>query len=72
MGRTPIYSRRLVSTVCKSVVRIVNIMHPFYAGLPPHFFNGISILMIQGYGMPDMAAPFAFTHVGDLTIGSVN
>lgn len=36
-----------------------------------HFFNGIGIPMIQGYGMTETAAPFAFTRVEDLAIGSV-
>ncbi len=36
-----------------------------------HFFNGIGIPMIQGYGMTETAAPFAFTRVEDLAIGTV-
>lgn len=36
-----------------------------------HFFNGIGIPMVQGYGMTETAAPFAFTRVEDLAIGSV-
>ena len=36
-----------------------------------HFFNGIGIPMVQGYGMTETAAPFAFTRVEDLAIGTV-
>ncbi|KFI59075.1 AMP-dependent synthetase/ligase [Bifidobacterium gallicum] len=36
-----------------------------------HFFNGIGITMIQGYGMSETAAPFAFTRPNDNRIGSV-
>ncbi|NEG70464.1 AMP-dependent synthetase/ligase [Bifidobacterium choloepi] len=36
-----------------------------------HFFNGIGITMIQGYGLTETAAPFAFTRVKDNVIGTV-
>lgn len=33
-----------------------------------HFFNGIGLPMIQGYGMTETAAPFAATRVTDNVI----
>ena len=36
-----------------------------------HFFNGIGLPMIQGYGMTETAAPFAATRVTDNAIGTV-
>ena len=36
-----------------------------------HFFNGIGLPMIQGYGMTETAAPFAATRVSDNVIGTV-
>ena len=36
-----------------------------------HFFNGIGLPMIQGYGMTETAAPFAATRVNDNVIGTV-
>ena len=36
-----------------------------------HFFNGIGLPMIQGYGMTETAAPFAATRVTDNVIGTV-
>ena len=36
-----------------------------------HFYNGIGLPMIQGYGMTDTAAPFAATRVTDNVIGTV-
>lgn len=36
-----------------------------------HFFNGIGLTMIQGYGLTETAAPFTFTRVTDNTIGTV-
>lgn len=36
-----------------------------------HFFNGIGLPMIQGYGLTETAAPFAFTRVHDNVIGTV-
>ncbi len=33
------------------------------------FFNGIGLTMIQGYGLTETAAPFAFTRVHDNVIG---
>ena len=36
-----------------------------------HFYNGIGLPMIQGYGMTETAAPFAATHVTDNVIGTV-
>ena len=36
-----------------------------------HFFNGIGLPMIQGYGMTETAAPFAATRVDDNVIGTV-
>ena len=36
-----------------------------------HFYNGIGLLMIQGYGMTETAAPFAATRVTDNVIGTV-
>lgn len=36
-----------------------------------HFYNGISLPMIQGYGMTETAAPFAATRVTDNVIGTV-
>ena len=36
-----------------------------------HFYNGIGLPMIQGYGMTETAAPFAATRVGDNVIGTV-
>ena len=35
------------------------------------FFNGIGLTMIQGYGLTETAAPFAFTRVHDNVIGTV-
>lgn len=45
-------------------------------GAPPsldlaHFYNGIGLPMIQGYGMTETAAPFAATRVTDNVIGTV-
>ena len=36
-----------------------------------HFYNGIGLPMIQGYGMTETAAPFAPTRVTDNVIGTV-
>lgn len=36
-----------------------------------HFFNGIGLTMIQGYGLTETAAPFTFTRVDDNKIGTV-
>ena len=36
-----------------------------------HFYNGIGLPMIQGYGMTETAAPFAGTRVTDNVIGTV-
>ena len=36
-----------------------------------HFYNGIGLPMIQGYGMTETAAPFAATLVTDNVIGTV-
>lgn len=36
-----------------------------------HFYNGIGLPMIQGYGMTETAAPFAATRVTDNGIGTV-
>ena len=36
-----------------------------------HFYNGIGLPMIQGYGMTETAAPFAATRVIDNVIGTV-
>ena len=36
-----------------------------------HFYNGIGLPMIQGYGMTEPAAPFAATRVTDNVIGTV-
>ena len=36
-----------------------------------HFYNGIGLPMIQGYGMTETAAPFAATRVHDNVIGTV-
>ena len=36
-----------------------------------HFYNGIGLPMIQGYGMTETAAPFAATRVTDSVIGTV-
>lgn len=36
-----------------------------------HFYNGIGLPMIQGYGMTETAAPFAATRVTDNMIGTV-
>ena len=36
-----------------------------------HFYNGIGLPMIQGYGMTETAAPFAATRVTDNVIGAV-
>ena len=36
-----------------------------------HFYNGIGLPMIQGYGMTETAAPFAATRVTDKVIGTV-
>ncbi|PWG64012.1 AMP-dependent synthetase/ligase [Bifidobacterium callitrichidarum] len=36
-----------------------------------HFYNGIGLPMIQGYGMTETAAPFAATRVSDNVIGTV-
>ncbi len=36
-----------------------------------HFFNGICLTMIQGYGLTETAAPFTFTRVTDNKIGTV-
>ena len=36
-----------------------------------HFYNGIGLPMIQGYGMTETAAPFAATRVTDTVIGTV-
>ena len=36
-----------------------------------HFYNGIGLPMIQGYGMTETAAPFAATRVTDNVIGTV-
>ena len=36
-----------------------------------HFFNGIGLPMIQGYGLTETAAPFAATRVTDNLIGTV-
>ncbi|MBW3080170.1 AMP-dependent synthetase/ligase [Bifidobacterium saguinibicoloris] len=36
-----------------------------------HFYNGIGLPMIQGYGMTETAAPFAATRVDDNVIGTV-
>ena len=36
-----------------------------------HFYNGIGLPMIQGYGMTETAAPFAATRVADNVIGTV-
>ena len=36
-----------------------------------HFYNGIGLPMIQGYGMTETAAPFAATRVNDNVIGTV-
>ncbi|WP_195261711.1 AMP-dependent synthetase/ligase [Bifidobacterium longum] len=36
-----------------------------------HFYNGIRLPMIQGYGMTETAAPFAATRVTDNVIGTV-
>lgn len=36
-----------------------------------HFYNGIGMPMIQGYGMTETAAPFAATRVTDNVIGTV-
>lgn len=36
-----------------------------------HFFAGIGLTMIQGYGMTETAAPFAATRVTDNVIGTV-
>lgn len=36
-----------------------------------HFFNGIGLTMIQGYGLTETAAPFTFTRVTDNKIGTV-
>ena len=35
------------------------------------FFNGIGLTMIQGYGLTETAAPFAFTRVHDNVLGTV-
>ena len=35
-----------------------------------HFYNGIGLPMIQGYGMTETAAPFAATRVTDNVIGT--
>ena len=35
-----------------------------------HFFNGIGLTMIQGYGLTETAAPFTFTRVTDNKIGT--
>ncbi|HCA74007.1 long-chain fatty acid--CoA ligase [uncultured Bifidobacterium sp.] len=36
-----------------------------------HFFNGIGLPMVQGYGMTETAAPFAATRIADNVIGTV-
>lgn len=36
-----------------------------------HFYNGIGLPMIQGYGMTETAAPFTVTRVSDNVIGTV-
>lgn len=36
-----------------------------------HFYNGIGLPMIQGYGMTETAAPFAAARVTDNVIGTV-
>lgn len=36
-----------------------------------HFYNGIGLPMIQGYGMTETAAPFAATRVTDNAVGTV-
>lgn len=36
-----------------------------------HFYNGIGLPMIQGYGMTETAAPFTVTRVDDNMIGTV-
>ena len=36
-----------------------------------HFYNGIGLPMVQGYGMTETAAPFAATRVTDNVIGTV-
>ena len=36
-----------------------------------HFFNGIGLPMVQGYGMTETAAPFAATRITDNVIGTV-
>lgn len=36
-----------------------------------HFFCGIGLLMIQGYGLTETAAPFTFTRVPNNVIGTV-
>lgn len=36
-----------------------------------HFYNGIGLPMIQGYGMTETAAPFAATRVTDNVLGTV-
>lgn len=36
-----------------------------------HFYNGIGLPMIQGYGMTETAAPFAATRVTDNVIGTM-
>lgn len=36
-----------------------------------HFYNGVGLPMIQGYGMTETAAPFAATRVTDNVIGTV-
>ena len=36
-----------------------------------HFYNGIGLPMVQGYGMTETAAPFAATRVTDNAIGTV-
>ncbi|MBW3092203.1 long-chain fatty acid--CoA ligase [Bifidobacterium sp. 82T10] len=36
-----------------------------------HFYNGIGLTMIQGYGMTETAAPFTVTRVDDNVIGTV-
>ncbi|KFI56926.1 long-chain-fatty acid CoA ligase [Bifidobacterium cuniculi] len=43
---------------------------PLNPGLA-HFFNGIGIPMMQGYGLTETCAPFTYTRVDDNVIGTV-
>ncbi|MDY3126482.1 AMP-dependent synthetase/ligase [Bifidobacterium mongoliense] len=36
-----------------------------------HFFSGIGLRMIQGYGLTETAAPFTVTRAAEMTIGTV-